>query len=294
MSRGFLGQTIRVLMDRPLGSRHPKHGFVYPVNYGYVPGTLAPDGKELDAYVLGIDEPLASYEGPCIAIIHRLNDDDDKLVVVPEGVRLTDAEIREQTVFQERFFETEIIRSRRVLIDCGANVGAVLEDFIKTRPGYEFYAFEPNSDLIPQIREKVRNYPEVRVTVYDQAVWVHDGVVDFYLGHHETSTLLRGKHVSERYQQQIDYDNPRQVTSVDLSGWLKATCCPHNYVVIKMDIEGAEYAVLEKMIADGTIHYVDELFVEWHFHKISTISKERHHALYGQLKNLVNLYRWKR
>lgn len=106
----FIGQTVEVEMDRPLGTRHPKHNFMYPVNYGYVPGTVSGDGEELDAYVLGVFEPLNNYIGKCIAVIHRTNDDDDKLVVVPEGKNYTDEEIRVLTEFQERFFESKIIR----------------------------------------------------------------------------------------------------------------------------------------------------------------------------------------
>ncbi|MFI6363303.1 inorganic diphosphatase [Nocardia sp. NPDC050630] len=61
----------------------PSCGFRYIVNYGFVPGTLAPDGEELDAYFLGPTEPITAAAGACIAIIHRLYDDDDKLIVVP-------------------------------------------------------------------------------------------------------------------------------------------------------------------------------------------------------------------
>lgn len=106
----FIGQIVEVEMDRPLGTRHPKHNFMYPVNYGYVPGTVSGDGEELDAYVLGVFEPLNNYIGKCIAVIHRTNDDDDKLVVVPEGKKYTDEEIRVLTEFQERFFESQILR----------------------------------------------------------------------------------------------------------------------------------------------------------------------------------------
>ena len=93
-----------------MGSKHPKHGWIYPVNYGYIPGTLSPDGEELDAYVLGVNSPLQEFFGECIAVIRRKNDDDDKLVVVPAGVSLSDEEIREFTHFQEQFFESEILR----------------------------------------------------------------------------------------------------------------------------------------------------------------------------------------
>ena len=90
----FLNKIVTVKIDRKMGSQHPKHGFVYPVNYGYIPNTISGDGEELDAYVLDVYEPLESFNGKCIAIIHRTNDDDDKLIVVPENCNFTDNEIR--------------------------------------------------------------------------------------------------------------------------------------------------------------------------------------------------------
>ena len=101
----FIGKTVDVKIDRPLGSRHPEHDFTYPVNYGFVPGVLGLDGEELDAYLLGVDKPVKRFTGRCIAVIRRSNDADDKLVVVPEGEYFTDEQIRGLTEFQERYFE---------------------------------------------------------------------------------------------------------------------------------------------------------------------------------------------
>jgi inorganic pyrophosphatase len=106
----FLGARVKIKIDRPLGTAHPKWGFIYPLNYGYLPGVIAPDGEELDAYLLGVFEPVREFTGVCIAIIHRLNDPDDKLVVTPAGVAYSDDQIRALTEFQERFFQSEIVR----------------------------------------------------------------------------------------------------------------------------------------------------------------------------------------
>lgn len=97
-------------MDRPMGSKHPKWNFIYPVNYGFIPSTKAPDEEELDAYVLGVFEPKNEFTGTCIAIIHRIDDNDDKLVIAPKGKNYSDEQIRALTEFQESFFESEIIR----------------------------------------------------------------------------------------------------------------------------------------------------------------------------------------
>ena len=93
-----------------MGSKHPKHEFIYPVNYGYIPNTVSGDGEEIDCYVLGIFEPIDEFEGKCIAVIHRTNDNDDKLIIVPKEKDYSDDAIRALTEFQERFFESIIIR----------------------------------------------------------------------------------------------------------------------------------------------------------------------------------------
>ena len=106
----YLNKTVTVKMDRPLGSKHPDWDLIYEVNYGFIPNTISGDGEELDCYVLGVDKPLDSFTGKCIAIIHRTNDNDDKLIIVPDGMNFTDEEIRNLTNFQEKYFKSIIIR----------------------------------------------------------------------------------------------------------------------------------------------------------------------------------------
>jgi len=102
-------QKIKVMIDRPLGSEHPDWpGFVYRVNYGYVPGVMAPDGEEQDVYVLGVDVPIQVFEGELIAIVHRYDDIEDKWVAAPEGIRYTKKQIEEILSFSEAYFDTDI------------------------------------------------------------------------------------------------------------------------------------------------------------------------------------------
>ena len=107
----YIGKKVNIQIDRPLGSKHPDHGFEYPVNYGFIPDTMTEDGEELDAYVLGVAEAIKSFTGSVIAMIHRLNDNEDKLVVAPDGQMFTDEQIRELTMFQEQYFKSAILRS---------------------------------------------------------------------------------------------------------------------------------------------------------------------------------------
>ncbi len=110
LATDYIGQKVFIKIDRPMHSKHPKHGFVYPVNYGFVPNTVSGDNEELDAYVLGVDEPLETFSGVCVAVIHRTDDDDDKLIVVKEGTDISDEEIEKQTAFQEQWFKHILLR----------------------------------------------------------------------------------------------------------------------------------------------------------------------------------------
>lgn len=106
----MLGKIVTVTIDRRLGTKHPEHDYTYPVNYGYIDGLLASDGEFQDAYVLGVETPIDTFEGKVIAIIHRKNDIEDKLVVANEP--FTKEQIERAVHFQEQFFDYEIIMER--------------------------------------------------------------------------------------------------------------------------------------------------------------------------------------
>lgn len=110
----MIGTTVTVKVDRPLGTYHPKHNDIfYTINYGYIENLIAPDGEEQDAYIIGVDEPVYDFTGKVIAVIHRLNDVEDKLVVAPENSDFTPEQILEQVNFQEKYFEVEIITNNK-------------------------------------------------------------------------------------------------------------------------------------------------------------------------------------
>lgn len=108
----YIGRNVYVKIDRPLGSKpikeHPD--FVYELNYGFVPNTISGDGEELDCYVLGVDIPLAEFNGKCIAIVHRLNEIDDKLIIVPEGVEYSIEEIETMICFSEKHHRSIVLK----------------------------------------------------------------------------------------------------------------------------------------------------------------------------------------
>ena len=105
----MISPVVTVTVDRPLGSCHPKHpDLYYPVNYGYIPGVMVPDGEEQDAYILGVSVPVTEFTGRIVAIIHREDDVEDKWVVAPDSMTFTTEEIKKLTYFQEQYFKSSI------------------------------------------------------------------------------------------------------------------------------------------------------------------------------------------
>jgi len=102
-------KKVTVIIDRPLGSKHPKYDFIYPLNYGYIPGMIAGDGEEQDAYVIGEFEAIKKFEGYVIAVILREDDVEDKLVVCKDLRKYTKEQIEALVEFQERFFQSSVI-----------------------------------------------------------------------------------------------------------------------------------------------------------------------------------------
>ncbi len=108
--RGYLGKTVKIAIDRPVGYVHQKkkYSLTYPINYGFIPGVFGGDGEELDVYLMGVDEPVEEYSARIIGIVHRHNDVEDKLIAAPEGKNFTQNEIAQAIHFQEKHYETHI------------------------------------------------------------------------------------------------------------------------------------------------------------------------------------------
>lgn len=110
--RPYLGKTVTIEIDRPIGYIHYKEGrdrpLVYPINYGYIPGVLGGDGEELDVYLLGVDVPVERYTGRIVGIAYREDDVEDKLIMAPTGHVYSTEEMAEAIQFQEMYYHTRV------------------------------------------------------------------------------------------------------------------------------------------------------------------------------------------
>lgn len=106
----YLGKTVTVEIDRPIGCHHVTKGIHldYIVNYGYLPGVSGGDGEEQDVYILGVSEPIEQFTGRIIGAVRRADDNEDKLIAAPEGMTFTKEQIAEEIRFVEQYFDSTI------------------------------------------------------------------------------------------------------------------------------------------------------------------------------------------
>lgn len=108
--RKYMGKTVSVIVDRPIGYVHQTKGITlhYTVNYGFLPGVMGGDGEEQDVYILGVAHPVDRFTGRIIAAVRRLDDNEDKLVAAPEGMVFHQQQIADAVDFVEKYFISRI------------------------------------------------------------------------------------------------------------------------------------------------------------------------------------------
>lgn len=170
----------------------------------------------------------------------------------------------------------------RILIDCGASDGQSALFLEKEYgPFNKIYCFECN----PLYRKAFNSFKK-QVVYCERAVWIENKQLPFYLGgkkHNESSSLILEKKTGS-----LDKKNPLMVQAIDFPAWFLKEVNKEQYIVLKIDIEGAEYEVLEKMIETDGIDFVDILLVEFHRKKLKIPGiKQRHKKLYTNLLERV-------
>lgn len=175
-----------------------------------------------------------------------------------------------------------------VFIDCGAHCGeSILRAKRQFGSNTKVISFEP----IPYFAKEIQKIwkDDDSVEIVNAAVWIKEGVEEFQLSPTITdgSTLL--KTPPEEYEGEY---LSIQVSTFDFSNFLKQFKERDFKLIVKFDIEGAEYHVLNKMISEGTIHYVDEIWGEWHEAKTDE-QKNYQKAVFSYLKeNNITVNVW--
>ena len=153
---------------------------------------------------------------------------------------------------------------RKIFIDGGAHQATSVENFKNNYSGaeeYEIFSFEANSGF----KKYFNKHPDVKLEI--ALVWTKDGEEQFFNANNESSSVYKRK--SGRGKKQT-------IKSINFDRYIKENFNKEDEIILKLDIEGAEYEVLEHMIENGSIRYINKLFIEWHCRKVVEISVGRH------------------
>ena len=182
--------------------------------------------------------------------------------------------------------------SRNIYIDLGANNGLTVRDFRLGHPDFIIFAFEPTPRLAANLRADFADAAG-DIHVMEYAAWITDGVLDFYLGDvsDQSSTILTGKKAPKEWT--VDYTSSISVPSIDFDRWLRETTTETDTIVVKMDVEGAEYRLLRRLIETGAIRRIKDLRVEWHWDRYpNEITREEHARIREEVGSLTKLTDW--
>jgi FkbM family methyltransferase len=183
---------------------------------------------------------------------------------------------------------------RKIFLDCGTHYGEGLNNFIQVYnidKNWEVYSFEPNKYLW---QEHFDNNPYENIQYINKAIYTHDDVITFNIAYPNTdASSIYGKHIGDNLYSSVE------TQCLDLSKFILDNFSKDDFIVVKMDIEGAEYEVLRKMIKDKSLEYINDIYVEFHSHKDENAilengeSKESTSKLIDEIKNIgINFTHW--
>ncbi|MDX0413862.1 FkbM family methyltransferase [Sinorhizobium medicae] len=178
---------------------------------------------------------------------------------------------------------------KKIYIDLGANKGDTIASFLADNPDHEAWGFEANPLMVERLNKR---FSGTHVAIIEAAVWTSNGNRPMFLGHPLSSTLVKGKKkVPQAPHFEIDYQKSVIVRTVDFSEWLRNLVGPGDTVTVKMDIEGAEYQVLQHLLETGAIDLIDELRCEFHQDRFP-ISKQRDQRIRDAVSKRTKLVHW--
>lgn len=179
-----------------------------------------------------------------------------------------------------------LTKKKKLFLDCGGHDGCSVVKFLLSHPEYEVITFEANPELW-------RYYEHLTTQLIGKAVYDYDGEVEFLIDPIDAdgSSLIKEKNID--FHNEIKNEDCPKLTipCVDLSSYIKEMNEDYSEIVLKLDVEGAEYAILKKMIKDGTIKMIKKLYAEFHWHKIG-VKKEEHDYLIEELNKYVEIEYW--
>ena len=162
-----------------------------------------------------------------------------------------------------------MIRAPKYFIDCGGHNSCSARIFRKIYdPGCKvhIYSFEVEPTFF-KYYDNLKNH-----TLIKKAVWIEDGEMEFY---RDSEQRKAGGSMIKKTAPKRHNSKPIIVETIDIARWMIENFSSAYTIDLKMDIEGAEYQVIPRMIDAGAFSMINRFMPEWHWYKIG-MSEEEH------------------
>lgn len=197
---------------------------------------------------------------------------------------------------------------RNYFIDCGTHFGEGLSFFVQhlnIDNNWKIYSFEANPSTYKVfIDQNKKQFDHLDCKFVNKAVNNYDGKIIFNRetpkGYPSEFKMGGGSSIMPISEWNPwgtfteSYDDSVEVDCFDLSSFVN-NITDYDKIYMKLDIEGAEFNVLEKMIKEETIKKIKCLWVEFHdtfFNNASPYTNRKHKIINFLQNNDIKLYEW--
>lgn len=186
------------------------------------------------------------------------------------GIKLPEFLLDKDTEAMRRM--ARLLTKDDIVLDLGAHVGNAAIEF--SHFARHVYSFEPNPFVFEELKAQTQRYDNI--TIFNKAISDTTGAAKLYFENakkgrfYEGSTIVEGK-------SNVSYGQHYDVETISVNDVLDEIGAP--VAVVKMDIEGAEYVVLDAMIASGRMDEIQKVYVECHADRIAGLAEAKKKTL---------------
>jgi FkbM family methyltransferase len=175
-------------------------------------------------------------------------------------------------IYVFNYFKINKLSKKGLYIDCGSNLGQGYDFFSKYFPisKFDHVLVEPNPNCIFELNKKYLNNinEQNSLKIIGKAADIKEGTALFYgLNNEEKGQYSDGASIKEFHNSalyEINKKTALEVETFDFSMFINNSSKNYDLIIVKMDIEGSEYSILKKLLADDNAKYIDLIFVEFH------------------------------
>jgi FkbM family methyltransferase len=152
-------------------------------------------------------------------------------------------------IFIDKDYYVALSNNAPTIIDCGANEGLSILFFKMIYPNANIIGFEPHPKSFAVLSKNIEHNNLQHVTLINKAVYNTEGPITFSSSNNLGSQIL---------------NNAKADESIIVQATLLSTYINAPVDLLKIDIEGAESAVIEELAQHKKLNFIQNIVMEFH------------------------------